>query len=576
MAVSVTHTFVSPVTDAGSADEVGPDEWNATHTVTLGTDKLLGRDTAGSGAVEEIGLTSPLAFDGAGNITASAADLLTAIKTVDGSGSGLDADTLDGTELTALLTEAEAAAAYQPLDADLTSWAGVTRAAGFDTFVATPSSANLISLVTGETGTGALVFADTPTLVAPLLGTPTSGALTNCTGLTSGGVAAATLVTAADTVASNDNDTTWPTTAAIIDYAQPLDADLTSWAGVTRASGFDTFAATPSSANLDSLVTDDTGSGALVFANTPTLVSPILGTPTSGTLSNCDAGSTTAKGVVELATAAETDLKTSTTLVPTPSALKNYSRGQIWGLTLSNNVGDAVNDIDIAVGVAAADATPYPLIENTTAGLTKRIDASWAVGDGNGGLDGTESSAGTPDTSTWYHVWLIMRSDTGVVDALFSESATSPTMPANYDYKRRIGSVYNGSGGDIRAFHQTGDVVYWPSPISERSDTADVAWALTTLTGIPLGITTQPIVHGLASNTTGASFAYVGDARATAASDGMILWWATGAQNGGSTITGGFWSNTSAQIHYRVEEGTTLASSSLVCNGYIDHRGRLF
>jgi hypothetical protein len=56
-----------------------------------------------------------------------------------------------------------------------------------------------------------------------------------------------------------------------------LDADLTSWAGVTRASGFDTFATTPTSANLDALVTDDTGSGALVFATSPTLVTPVLG-----------------------------------------------------------------------------------------------------------------------------------------------------------------------------------------------------------------------------------------------------------------------------------------------------------
>lgn len=51
---------------------------------------------------------------------------------------------------------------------------------------------------------------------------------------------------------------------------QPLDGDLTSWASVTRASGFDTFAATPSSANLASLVTDETGSGSLVFGTSPT------------------------------------------------------------------------------------------------------------------------------------------------------------------------------------------------------------------------------------------------------------------------------------------------------------------
>jgi hypothetical protein len=52
---------------------------------------------------------------------------------------------------------------------------------GVATFLATPSSANLISAVTDETGTGALVFATSPTLVTPALGTPASGTLTNCT-----------------------------------------------------------------------------------------------------------------------------------------------------------------------------------------------------------------------------------------------------------------------------------------------------------------------------------------------------------------------------------------------------------
>jgi hypothetical protein len=80
----------------------------------------------------------------------------------------------------------------QAYDADLASWAGVTRASGFDTFVATPSlanfgslltdeasglitfmttpsSANLASLVTGETGSGALVFGTAPTISGALL-----------------------------------------------------------------------------------------------------------------------------------------------------------------------------------------------------------------------------------------------------------------------------------------------------------------------------------------------------------------------------------------------------------------------
>lgn len=62
---------------------------------------------------------------------------------------------------------------------------------GVATFLASPTAANLASAVTGETGTGNLVFATSPTLVTPLLGTPTSGTLTNCTGLPLAGVTSA-------------------------------------------------------------------------------------------------------------------------------------------------------------------------------------------------------------------------------------------------------------------------------------------------------------------------------------------------------------------------------------------------
>jgi hypothetical protein len=57
-----------------------------------------------------------------------------------------------------------------------------------------------------------------------------------------------------------------------------------------------TFLGTPSSANLAAAVTDETGTGALVFATSPTFVTPVLGTPTSGTLSGCTVDGTDAVG----------------------------------------------------------------------------------------------------------------------------------------------------------------------------------------------------------------------------------------------------------------------------------------
>ena len=103
----------------------------------------------------------------------------------------------------------------------------------------TGTSLELKTAISDETGSGSLVFATSPTLVTPVLGTPSSGTLTSCTGLPITGL----------------------------------------------ASG--------SSANLAGVISDETGSGSLVFATSPTLVTPALGTPASGTLTNCTGNSAT-------------------------------------------------------------------------------------------------------------------------------------------------------------------------------------------------------------------------------------------------------------------------------------------
>lgn len=123
-----------------------------------------------------------------------------------------------------------------------------------------------------------------------------------------------------------------------------------------------------------------------------------------------------------------TSLPTST--AATKAALLAGDRQQIWGLTYANNGSDATNDIDIAAG-GCMDATGAYWI--AISAITKRLDASWAVGTNQGGLD--TGSIGNSD----YYIWAIARSDTGVTDVLFSLSSTAPTMPTNYDFKRLIG-----------------------------------------------------------------------------------------------------------------------------------------
>lgn len=145
-------------------------------------------------------------------------------------GLGSMATAVAGTGAAQFRTNLQNEAFFQPLAAGLTSWAAITRAAGFDTFAATPSSANLRALLTDETGSGALLFA------GGAMGTPSSLDLTNASGLTTSGIAAATLVTASETIGANNNDTTIPTSAAVKDYADAA-PKITSATAQTTTSG---------------------------------------------------------------------------------------------------------------------------------------------------------------------------------------------------------------------------------------------------------------------------------------------------------------------------------------------------
>ena len=108
-------------------------------------------------------------------------------------------------------------------------------------FAAT-TSAQLAGVVSDETGSGSLVFATSPTLVTPALGTPSAVVLTSGTGL-------------------------------------PISTGVSG-----LGTGVATFLATPSSANLISAVTDETGTGSLVFGTSPTINTATVTTPSAASI----------------------------------------------------------------------------------------------------------------------------------------------------------------------------------------------------------------------------------------------------------------------------------------------------
>jgi hypothetical protein len=278
--------------------------------------------------------------------------------------------------------------------------------------------------------------------------------------------------------------------------------------------------------------------------------------------------SETAAGTIEIATEAENAARTSALLAVTPK-YNPLPPGFLFGCTLSN-AADLVNDITIAPGKARDSTDAVNII--LAAALTKRLNANWVVGNDQGGLDSGSAANVT------YHVWLIERADTGVVDALFSTSATSPTMPANYTHKRRIGSILR-EAASIVDFRQSGDKFWRAIPTGDVNDGSPGTAAVTRLLKVPIGIQVDAmVVHSITQGSGSACYGLLSSLLDTSivpsvtVHDLAILGNSDSSDN---SVSREITTNTSGQIRSRLSSSIGSTIETVTTFGWVDTRGRL-
>jgi hypothetical protein len=186
--------------------------------------------------------------------------------------------------------------------------------------------------------------------------------------------------------------------------------------------GVATFLATPTSANLATAVTDETGSGALVFATSPTLVTPILGTPqsgnfstgtftwptfnqnTTGTAANITASSnstlTTLSALSLPGSQVSGNISGNSANVTGTVAIANGGTGQTTASAGFNALSPITSTGDLIIGNGVNSATRLAIGTNGYVLTSNGTTATWSASTGGVTSFQTSLSGLTPSTAT--------------------------------------------------------------------------------------------------------------------------------------------------------------------------------
>ena len=420
-----------------------------------------------------------------------------------------------------------------------------------------------------------------PTMTAPVLGTPASGTLTNATGLplttgvtgtlpvANGGTGVTTSTGSGNTVLS-----TSPTLVTPI-LGTPTSATLTNATGLPISTGVAglgtgvaTFLATPSSANFAAVITDETGTGSVVLATSPTLVTPVLGVATATSING-----TTIPSSATLVKTSDTGTVTSTMLLDgtilnadvNASAAIAYSKLNLNGTITSADLvdGTIVNaDINASAAIdwtklgisSTVSSAEIAYVDGVTSAIQTQLDAKLAL------TGGTMSGAIAMGTNKV----------TGMGDpTLAQDAATKAYVDLQRDNLINSAPGIYDTLGEIATAIQSGGTFY-DSLVLKSGATMTGALTLSGAPTVDLHAATKLYVDGVAGSATAAAASAAAAAASYDSFDDRYLGSKSSAptldNDGNSLVTGAlYWDSTgNAMKVWSGSAWTSISSSAAI------------